>query len=226
MNNSKGTYIFILVVLMTLFTQFCIAQKNVIIPDLGKIVEGLDWKIVNREAEIIRENDQRCIYFEAAPGDGIAWLKNFEFTNGIIEVDTKGKDVRGISYVGIAFRGVNENIYDAVYFSPFNFKSDDPVRTSNSVQYISHPDYPWQRLRTEYSGKYENQVNPVPDPNYFFHAKIIIEKPKISVYVDDGKEPCLVVEELSDRNSGWIGLWVGNKSDGTFANLRIIPQKN
>ena len=224
MSNAKTSYI--LLVLLTLFSQLCIAQEKAIIPDIVKLADGEEWRIANREAEIIKVNGQFGIYFGAQPGDGVAWLKNFEFTNGVIEVDTKGKDVQGISLIGIAFRGVNEHIYDAVYFSPFNFQGDDPVRAMSGVQYISHPDYPWQRLRTEYPGKYEKPVNPVPDPNYFFHAKIIIEKPKVSVYVNDGKEPCLVVEELTDRDGGWIGLWMGNNSDGTFTNLKIIPKEN
>lgn len=224
MNSLKIAYL--LVGLMIFLTQFCIAQEKVIIPDLVKIVEGEDWIIVNREAKIIRGNDQLSVYFEAQPGDGVAWLKNIEFTNGIIEADIKGKDVRGRSFVGIAFRGVDEKNYDVVYFRPFNFMSDDSVRKGHSVQYISHPDYPWHRLRKEQAEKYKNPVNPVPNPNSFFNAKIIIEKPKISVYVNDGKEPCLVVKELTNRNGGWIGLWMGNNSDGTFANLKIIPTKN
>ena len=224
MNNFKVAYLW--VVFMIFFTQVCIAQENAIIPDLAKIVEGEDWKITNREATIIKENDQLSIYFETQPGSGVAWLENVELTNGTIEIDIKGKDVSGRSFVGIAFRGVDEETYDAVYFRPFNFMSDDPVRRGHSVQYVSHPDYPWRRLREEHPEKYENPVDPVLDPGSFFHAKIIIEKPKISVFVNDGKEPCLVVEELTDRTGGWVGLWMGNNSDGTFANLKIIPTRN
>ena len=35
-----------------------------------------------------------------------------------------------------------------------------------------------------------------------------------------------VVEELNDRKGGLVGLWMGNNSDGTFANLKIIPTQN
>lgn len=224
MKNFKVAYL--LAVFMIFFTQFCIAQENIIIPDLTKIVEGEDWKIVNREARIIKENDQLSVYFESRPGSGVAWLENVELTNGTIEIDIKGKNVPGRSFIGIAFRGVDEETYDAIYFRPFNFMSDDPARRGHSVQYISHPDYNWPRLRQEHPEKYENPVDPVPDPDSFFHVKIIIEKSKISVFVNDGKKPCLVVEELSDRKGGLVGLWMGNNSDGTFANLKIIPTQN
>jgi hypothetical protein len=45
----------------------------------------------------------------------------------------------------------------------------------------------------------------------------------VSVYIDDGKEPALVVEQLSDRKKGLVGIWVGNGSGGDFANLKITP---
>jgi hypothetical protein len=42
------------------------------------------------------------------------------------------------------------------------------------------------------------------------------------VYVNDGKEPSLVVEELSDREGGGVGLAVDG---GYLANLKITPAK-
>ncbi len=57
----------------------------------------------------------------------------------------------------------------------------------------------------------------------WFHARIVVAKPKVSVYVNGAKEPSLVVEELSDRKGGKIGFWVGDGSGGTFANLKITP---
>ena len=221
MNSSKGAYL--LVMLMAFSAQFCIAQESAIVPDLAKIVEGENWKVANREAEIVEEEDRLSVHFEGRPGNGIVWLKDIEFTHGTIEADIKGRDVEGKSFVGIAFRGVDENTQDAVYFRPFNFMSDDPVRRDHCVQYVSHPDYPWYRLREEHPEEYENPIHLTPDPNSFFHAKIIIEESGISVYVNDAKEPCLVVEELTDRSGGWVGFYMGHESAGTFANLKITP---
>lgn len=215
---------FIKKVMLVLFftSELCLAQNNFTIPDLTKITTGDGWKITNRKAELVNENEMKAVHFNSLPGDGIAWIDNFEFTNGVIEVDIKGKDVQGASFVGIAFRGVDEKTYDAIYFRPFNFMSGDSVRKDHSVQYISQPDYTWERLRQEFPGKYENPVNPIPDPNSFFHAKIVVEKPKVSVYVNNSEVPSLVVEELSSRTGGWVGLWTGNNSEGIFVNLKII----
>jgi hypothetical protein len=72
-------------------------------------------------------------------------------------------------------------------------------------------------------GQYEKPIVPAPDGDAWFHVRIVVEKPRVSVYVNDGKEPSLVVEELSDRKGGGVGLWVGPGQGGYIANLKIIP---
>lgn len=85
------------------------------------------------------------------------------------------------------------------------------------MQYISRPTYIWQKLRAEHSGKYENAVNPVPDPNGWFRVRVVVASPKVSVFVEDAKEASLVVSQLSERGKGLTGLWVDNFG-GDFAN--------
>lgn len=75
------------------------------------------------------------------------------------------------------------------------------------------------------AGQYEKPIVAAPDGDSWFHAKIVIERPKVSVYVNDAKEPSLVVEELSDRKDRGVGLWVGPGQGGHFANLKITPVK-
>lgn len=41
--------------------------------------------------------------------------------------------------------------------------------------------------------------------------------------VDDATEPCLVVNELTDRVGGRVDLWMGNNSDGAFAEFVLKP---
>jgi len=110
--------------------------------------------------------------------------------------------VQGQSFVGIAFHGVDSTTYDAIYFRPFNFKTPDPARHSHAVQYISNPTYTWQRLRTERPGVFEQPVSPAPDPNQWFHVRVVVASPKVSVFVGDAKQPSLVVDQLSDRTKG------------------------
>ena len=184
--------------------------------------EGL--KVFNRSVSSLSDGARQGVRLSEHAGDGVAYLQGVEFTNGTIELDVRGKDVPQQSFVGVAFHGVDGTTYDAIYFRPFNFRAEDPARRGHAVQYIAQPIYPWQKLRAEQPGKYERAIDPVPDPNAWFHVRVVVASPKVSVFVDDAKEPSLVVDQLSDRKKGLVGLWVGNNSGGDFANVKIVPR--
>jgi hypothetical protein len=222
---STRRFIIGLSILMCSVIAFA-TQKNVVTPDLTKLVSGTGWKIHNRTVTSLNEAGKTGVRFDEQPGDGVAWLAGVKFSEGTIECDLRGKNVLQRSFVGIAFHGVNEKVFDAVYFRPFNFKHEDAVRRSHAVQYISHPAHTWSKLRSEYPLKYEQPVKPVPDPEAWFHARIVVANNKISVFVNDAQEPSLVVEKLNARTEGMVGFWVGTTSGGDFANLKITPSKN
>jgi len=184
--------------------------------------EGL--KVFNRSVSSLSDGARQGVRLSEHAGDGVAYLQGVEFTNGTIELDVRGKDVPQQSFVGVAFHGVDGTTYDAIYFRPFNFRAEDPARRGHAVQYIAQPIYPWQKLRAEQPGKYERAIDPVPDPNAWFHVRVVVTSPKVSVFVDDAKEPSLVVDQLSNRKKGLVGLWVGNNSGGDFANVKIVPR--
>jgi len=184
--------------------------------------EGL--KVFNRSVSSLSDGARKGVRLSEHAGDGVAYLQGVEFTNGTIELDVRGKDVPQQSFVGVAFHGVDGTTYDAIYFRPFNFRAEDPARRGHAVQYIAQPIYPWQKLRAEQPGKYERAIDPVPDPNAWFHVRVVVTSPKVSVFVDDAKEPSLVVDQLSNRKKGLVGLWVGNNSGGDFANVKIVPR--
>ena len=198
-------------------------QPKTSAPDLAALADGKGLTVTNRTVSSFSDGAKKGLRFNEAPNDGVALVTGLELANGAIEVDIKGKDVQGQSFVGVAFHAVDGTTYDGVYFRPFNFKTEDAARRLRSVQYHSNPMYPWQKLREAHPGKYEKPVNPVPDPNGWFHARVVIASPKVSVFVDGATEPCLVVDQLSDRKKGLVGLWVGNGSGGDFANLKVVP---
>ncbi len=198
-------------------------QNQAISPDLVKLADGKSFKVFNRNVSSLSDKVKRGVHLDESSGDGVAYLEGIEFANGTIEVDVRGKDVPQQSFVGLAFHGLDGTTYDAIYFRPFNFKAEDPARRSHAVQYISHPTYTWQKLRAEQPGRYEQPVSPVPDPNDWFRARVVVASPQVSVFVNEAKEPSLVVNQLSDRKKGRVGLWVGNNSSGDFATLRIVP---
>lgn len=211
MNSSRS--IFFITLLLGVFFS-ATAQQNLLIPDLSKVRDQKIWTTVNREISF-----DSAVFLNKRPGDGLLYLKGSKFKNGKIELDIRGENNPGQSFVGVAFHGVNDSTFEAVYFRPFNFKN--PQRNNHSVQFISMPQYNWYKLRTEHPGKYENKISPVPDPSGWFHATIVVKYPVIKVFVNNSGTPSLVVHQISSRQIGWVGFWVGNNSRGWFKNLKI-----
>lgn len=191
-------------------------------PDLTGIPAEQGWKLINRSAVLIDHDGARAVRLEGDNGTGFARLQDLEFSNGTIEFDARGRDVAQQSFLGLAFHGADVRTYDAVYFRPFNFRAAEPARRKRAVQYISHPTHTWQRLREQSPGKYEAAVTPAPDPNAWFHVRLVVAAPTISVFVNDATEPCLVVSQLNQRQRGWVALWTDVKG-GDFASLKITP---
>ncbi len=198
-------------------------QKKTISPDLAKLAEGQALKHFNRTVSSLHDGARKGVRLSEGPGEGPAYVEGVELADGAIELDVRGKDVQQQSFVGVAFHGVDGTTYDAVYFRPFNFRAEDPARRLRAVQYISQPTYTWQKLRAEHPGRYEKPVSPAPDPNDWFRVRVVVASPRVSVFVNDAAQPSLVVDQLSDRKKGLVGLWVGNGSGGDFANLTIVP---
>jgi hypothetical protein len=192
-------------------------------PDLVKLAASNRLKSFNRTATTLTDSGRNGVRLSEASGDGVAYLEGIEFANGTIALDIRGKDVQQQSFLGVAFSGIDGATFDAIYFRPFNFRAEDSARRAHAVQYVSHPTYPWDKLRGEHPGEYEQAVTPAPDPNGWFHARVVVASPKVSVFVNDAKQPSLNVSRLSERGKGLIGLWVGNNSGGDFANLELTP---
>ena len=211
----------IIVLLALGLGSFLIAQ-TVTAPDLKTIASGKGWTVINRTATVLEQDGRTVAEFDAKPGDGMAKLEGLSFTTGEIECDILGRSVpvQG-SFIGIAFGVQSPEAYEAVYFRPFNFRSEDPDRRSHSVQYISHPDWTWGRLRQEKPGRYEKPIEPAPDGDRWFHVRIVVRRIEGQRLVDGAAEPCLSVERLSGPRTGAVALWVGNNSPGKFANLKI-----
>ena len=178
-------------------------------------------RVVNRTHTVVQENGRSVVRFDAKPGDGFAVVKGAAFTEGTIELDVRGEDVQQQSFVGVAWAVQNDSTYEAVYLRPFNFRTPDTARAKRALQYVSQPTWPWQRLRTESPGKYEQPVRPVPDPTAWVHLRLAITRTQVSVYANGGDEPDLVVTRLGDVKPGPVALWVGNNSRGDFATLTI-----
>jgi hypothetical protein len=199
------------------------AKADSITPNLKTAADGTGWKGSVANLKLTEKDGAPAVRFEK-PADGqpanLVWLDGFEFTNGTIEFDAKGQSAPPQSnFLGVAFRVVDAKTHDVVYFRPFNFRSPNPDNKAHAVQYVSHPDWGWQKLRKEKTGQFEKPLEPAPDGDAWFHAKIVVARPKISVFVNGANQPSLVVNELSERTGGSVGLWC--QGVGTIANLKI-----
>jgi Domain of Unknown Function (DUF1080) len=212
----------LLTLLLTIVYCTVQAQSPIFQPDLSN---SSLWTLSGRTLESVVDGDRKAVKFNAAKGQGLYVLNDFEFKEGSIEFDVKGKNVDGRSFVGVAFHVQNDSTYDGIYLRPFNFVNVDTIRRWRAVQYIAHPKFPWFKLREAFPGKYENKVKPVPNPDEWFHVKVTVAGKNVQVFVNGAKEACLSVEKLSAYQSGKIGLWVGEGSDGSFANLSIRAKK-
>jgi hypothetical protein len=85
----------------------------------------------------------------------LALIDGLVFGDGVIEAELAGTPGPGAApgargFVGIAFRVQDDRkTYDAFYLRPTNGRADDQERRNHSAQYVSHPDWPWDRLRRE-----------------------------------------------------------------------------
>lgn len=194
-------------------------------PDLKTVPEGKGWKGTTADAKLVEKDGAAAIEFnQPGPGGpGVVWMDGFEFGAGAIEFDAKGKSAPNSSYVGVAFHVAGATNYDAVYFRPFNFRASDPQKRSHAVQYMSEPQWPWHKLREGKPGQFEKPIEPAPDGDAWFHARIVVEKRQVKVFVNGASEPSLAVDELSDRPGGSVGLWCNGY--GVIANLKIMPNK-
>ena len=178
-------------------------------------------KVDNRRMQPLTDGARRGVHLDAHAAEGIAWWPDVSLADGTIDVDIRGTDVPQQSFLGVAFHGVDARTFDDVYFRPFNFKALNPVSRSHAVQYESHPLFTWDKLRLDHPDQYERAISAPPDPNGWFHARIVLAYPTVRVFVNDIPAPVMEIKQLSDRRTGWVGVWVGNTSAGDFANLTV-----
>jgi hypothetical protein len=164
------------------------------------------------------------------PADHLAIIDGVEFSSGTIEVDLAGEpgpaaegDSRG--FVGIAFRvQPDRKTYDCFYLRPTNGRVDDQERRNHTAQYMSHPDYPWFKLREQAPSRYESYVD--IGPAEWTHVKIEVDGDKARLFVNGNQQPTLIVNDVKSGAAakGAVALWIERTTVAHFANLKITPR--
>jgi hypothetical protein len=161
------------------------------------------------------------VHLSEQQANGLAWIEGTDFSEGTIEVDVRGRDVQGASFVGIAFHRKDDNTYESVYLRPFNFRTSDPARRQHAVQYMALPEYDWPVLREKFPEEFENPVDASVAPTGWVPLRVVVKGQRVQIYVGSAKSTALEVRKLGTSDRGMIGLWTGNNSDGDFVNLRV-----
>jgi hypothetical protein len=163
----------------------------------------------------------------ANPIEPLAILGGLSFSSGVIEAEIAGAPAsqspggaRG--FVGIAFRVQQDRkTYDAFYLRPTNGRAEDQERRNHSAQYISHPDWPWFRLREETPSRYESYVD--LEPGTWTKVRIEVNGDKARLYVHGNEQPALIVNDLKTGvdGEGAIALWIGPGTVAHFRELKV-----
>jgi hypothetical protein len=185
---------------------------------------------LNVKAEATTYRGRRCVRLLDQPGTGqspaVAILTGFDFGDGTIEAEIAGLPRAGAveaarGFIGLAFHvQPHADRFECFYIRPTNGRSDDQLRRNHSTQYVSEPDFPWQRLRQEKPGVYESYVD--LQPGAWTKIKIVVAGLDARLYVNGADQPCLIVHDLKmGKTRGKIALWVGLDTDGYFSNLTV-----
>jgi hypothetical protein len=105
--------------------------------------------------------------------------------------------------------------YECIYLRPTNGRAADQERRNHSVQYVSHPDHPWFRLRREAPGRYESYVD--------LQVKIQVDGEMARLFVHGNEQPTLIVNDLKmgAEALGSVALWIEGSTVAHFRNLSI-----
>ena len=157
-------------------------------------------------------------------------LQDIDFKDGIIEVNILSKLVKNAKdfargFIGLAFRiNDDDSKFECIYLRPSNARANDQLRRNHTTQYFAYPDFDFFKSRKEAPGKYESYAD--MGLNEWIKVKIVIKDDNAQLFVNDAKNPCLIVNDLKHGkgDSGSIGLWVDTFTEGYFADLKVIEK--
>ena len=170
-----------------------------------------NYQIVEYEGENALLIEQSANVFKTG---AMAYLKDYEFSDGIIEFDMF-TETRTLIFIGFPFRLTThneENRYELFFFLPFVINTIGTVQympVNNGTIYLQH-----------YSDDIYKEAGDVP-ANQWNHVRAEIEGPRAVVYVND--EEIMRVNNLGrGLSKGSIGVWAGDTSPKCyFANFSV-----
>lgn len=182
-------------------TNFEFDTVNWVLPENYEIAE-----FEGEQALLIENNASNNI-------DPYAYLKDYEFTDGIIEFDMFCP--QSYAYVGFLFRlnqHNNEDRYELFYFSPFQSNTPQAIHYFPVNNGIAWFQYYMDNI-------YFSKAN-IPY-NVWMHVKAEVAGPRVIVYIDD--EQIMTVNNLGrGLSKGSVGFWIDSTTlKCYYANFKI-----
>jgi hypothetical protein len=184
------------------------------------------------KAEAVEYRGRKAVRLttEAVDAAALALINGTQFRDGTIELDIATKvnappGVRRPGFAGVAFRvGADPVHYELFYLRPGNSSAEDQAMRNHAVQYVSSPDFGWEKLRREWPFIYESWADLQLDE--WTKVKIDVHGRQARLYVNGSEKPSLIVDGLKGEGlQGAVALWGYAGEEAYFSNLRITNAK-
>jgi len=179
-----------------------------VVPRFALAQETLDfesdrWIMAN--AEVVQHLGRSCLM-------GVAYLKDVEFENGVIEVDIAVSGER--SYPGVIFRMQSPLDFERFYIRPHRAPYyPDALQYTHVINGVAS----WQLCQ----GDGFTALAEIPE-NQWIHLKLEISGTQARVYFGDDEHPVLVIPHLKHGKSiGSLGLMGPRDKTAYFSNFRF-----
>lgn len=188
--------------------------------------------VLNGRADLATWRGVRALKLVPAPGsvgtdgDMLAILNGPEFKDGTIELAVAGSPRPGADpgsrgFIGVSVRtGARGEWAEVFYLRPTNARANDQLRRNHAVQYMSHPDHPWHRLRQESPGVYESYAD--MEAGAWTSMRIVVAGTTARLYINGASEPSLVVNDLKHGDTpGRVALWAHVDTEAYFGPVMV-----
>jgi len=185
-SRARSTGLAVAVVLMvTCFVGLGVSEGESFPADSPRWQLGLKGKITDYLG-------RRCLAIE----DDIATLRDFEMSDGVVDVDMAGTGAR--AFYNIFFRTQANGDAESVYLRPHKTGLDDAQQYSPLFQSVGA----WQI----YNGPGFTAAVDIPR-DMWFHVRLVIAGAQAKLYVSNMTEPSLVMNDLkSGMRTGGVGF--------------------
>jgi hypothetical protein len=189
------------------------------------------YEAINGTLEFVAHDGRPAVHLLAPPemrsGDKhlLAIVTGSSFAEGTIQVDVAGSpidptsDARG--FIGLAFHvAPSGSKFECLYLRPTNGRAEDRVRRNHATQYMSYPDFPWEKLRESSPGVYESSAD--IQAGVWTRLRVVVKGKTAKLYINEADQPALIVNDLKlGEANGQVALWSHPTTDAYFSRLEV-----